>query len=95
MLTESSPGLFPSMALKFLRDGDEARNLFAMPNFTGTDSWDFFRHPLKNRHMPFDPETHPVEVATLQKKLIEGNRRPFSTSIACIADTYTDGNLLE
>jgi len=49
-LTELSPGLFPSMALKFLRDNDESRNLFAMPNFVGTDSWDFFRHPLKNRH---------------------------------------------
>ena len=31
----------------------------------------------------------------MQKKLIEGNRRPFSTSIACIADTYTDSTLLE
>ena len=41
-LTAYSPGLLPSLALKFLRDGDESENLFAMPNFTGTDSWDFF-----------------------------------------------------
>jgi len=61
-LTELSPGLFPSMALKFLRDTDESMNLFAMPNFVGTDSWDFFRHPLKNRHLPFDEEEHPIEV---------------------------------
>jgi len=66
-----------------------------MPNFTGTDSWDFFRLPLKNRHQPFDEETHPIEVATLQKKLIEGNRRPFATATSCIADTYTDGYLLD
>lgn len=94
-LTDLSLGLFPSMALKFLRDGDEAENLFAMPNFTGTDSWDFFRHPLKNRHLPFDEETHPIEVATLQKKLIEGSRRPFATAIGHIAAKNNDGSLLE
>lgn len=81
--------------MKFLRDGDEAENLFAMPNFTGTDSWDFFRHPLKNRAMPFDEETHATEIATIQKKLVEASKRPFGTAISCIANTKTDGTLLE
>ena len=64
-LTTDSPGLFPSLALKFLRDGEEAENLFAMPNFTGTDSWDFFKHPLRNRVEPFDEEKHAIEIATI------------------------------
>ena len=64
-LTADSPGLFPSLALKFLRDGDEAENLFAMPNFTGTESWDFFQQPLKNQVAPFDEEKHAIEIATI------------------------------
>ena len=64
-LTAYSPGLLPSLALKFLRDGDESENLFAMPNFTGTDSWDFFQQPLKNKVAPFDEEKHAIEIATI------------------------------
>jgi len=50
------------MALKFLRDGIDAENLFAMPNFTGTDSWDFFRYQMRNRVEPFDAEEHSIEI---------------------------------
>ena len=41
-LIESSKGLFPSVALKFLIDGRHSTNIFGVPNFTGTESWDFF-----------------------------------------------------
>jgi len=64
-LTADCKGLFPSLALKFLRDGDESENLFAMPNFTGTESWDFFEHTMRNRVEPFHKETHATEIATI------------------------------
>lgn len=41
ILTEHSEGLFPSIAIKFLLDKGESRNLFGLPNFHGTKSWDF------------------------------------------------------
>ena len=39
---ETSPGLLPSVAFKFLRDGNVSRNIFGMPSFTPTDSWNWF-----------------------------------------------------
>lgn len=68
-LIESSKGLFPSIALKFLIDGRESSNLFAVPDFIGTESWDFFSKPMTNRVAPFDPVKNPIEVQTIQKKL--------------------------
>lgn len=61
-LTEISEGLLPSLALKFLVDKIESHNLFAMPNFTGSESWDFFSLPMSNRVAPFDPIKNPIEV---------------------------------
>lgn len=63
----------PSFAIKFLVDGDRSQNLFAMSSFTGSDSWDFFANPMSNRVKPFDPKEHPIQVATILKKLIEGS----------------------
>ena len=48
-LHELSPGLLPSMALKFLRDGIESANILTMPTFDETDSWNFFESPFTNR----------------------------------------------
>lgn len=36
ILLDSSVGLFPSLAVKFIMDGRMSENLFAMPNFIGT-----------------------------------------------------------
>ena len=44
-----------------------------MSSFTGSDSWDFFANPMSNRVQPFDPKEHPIQVATILKKLIEGS----------------------
>ena len=64
-LTKISEGLLPSLALKFLRDGAISENLFAMPNFTGTNSWNFFENPMSNRVEPYDKKTDKCEILTI------------------------------
>ena len=56
MLTDESKGLHPSLALKFLVDGERSSNLFASTGMKPTDSWDFLdkRYAMKNRLEPFD-----------------------------------------
>ena len=90
-LHEKSTGLLPSMAIKFLRDGVESCNLFAMPQFTQTDSWNFFKLPLRNRLQGFTMEDNPVEWETIRKKLVEGSARPFATAIGHIGKSNLDG----
>jgi hypothetical protein len=94
-LHENSTGLLPSMAIKFLRDGVKSDNLFAMPQFTSTDSWNFFKMPMRNRVQGFTMEDNPVEYQTIQKKLIEGSPRPFGTAIGHVGMHNLDGTALE
>ena len=54
MLTELSPGLHPSLALKFLVDGERSSNLFASTGMHPTDSWNFMGTTMKNRLEGFD-----------------------------------------
>jgi hypothetical protein len=90
-----SKGLLPSMALKFLRDDAMSYNMFAMPSFLTTDSWDFFKYPLSNAVEPFNETTHPIETATFLKKITEANSRPFGTAISDIARCNLDGTTVE
>ena len=55
----------PSMALKFTIDGSDSENIFAMPSFEPSDSWDFFKEPFRNRVKPFDPIENPIDVLTI------------------------------
>lgn len=91
-LIDSSPGLFPSMAIKFLISKVKSANLFAMPNFTGTESWDFFSQPLKSRVEPFDVSENPIEIETILKKNIEGSARPFATGVCKPAEWDDEDN---
>ena len=87
----TSPGLLPSVAFKFLRDADMSYNVFAMPSFHVTDSWNFFEYPMKNVVDPFDKETQDIERSTVLKKMTEANQRPFGTAISDIARCTLDG----
>lgn len=78
MLHELSPGLLPSMAIKFFIDGRESENLLAMPSFESTSSWNFFDAPLKSRVEPF---TNQCEIRTIEKKLAEGSKSVFSNGV--------------
>ena len=42
------------MALKFLRDNDMSYNMFGMPSFYPTSSFNFFEHELSNVVEPLD-----------------------------------------
>lgn len=65
ILTEHDEGLFPSLAIKFLIDGGQSKNLFAMPNFKGTDNWDFFGQDMKSRVEPLNVKDHPIQIETI------------------------------
>jgi len=74
-LTDSSKGILPAIAIKFLLTDKESTNLFAMPNFTGKDengkeSWDFFHRPLSNRVKRFADDTEECERAALETKML-------------------------
>merc|ERR1719192_1152246 len=89
----TSPGLLPSVAFKFLRDDDMSYNVFGMPSFTPTGSWNFFEKPFKNVVDPFDVDDHHIERATVLKKMTEANQRPFGTAISDIARCTLDGGI--
>ena len=96
-LHEDSEGLLPSFALKFLIDGEKSQNIFGMPSFKETDSWDFFENNMKTRLEPFVPadengDNDQMLIDTIQKKLVEGTSWPFSTAIGNIGDTNGAGD---
>ena len=81
----------PALALKFLIDGHMSANLFGMPAFTGSGSWDFFKNSMGSRVDPFTDDM-PIEQATILKKLIEGSEHPYATGVSVIAKQEVDGN---
>ena len=91
----TSPGLLPSVAFKFLRDDDMSYNVFGMPSFTPTGSWNFFEKPFKNVVDPFLADDHHIERATVLKKMTEANQRPFGTAISDIARCTLDGGAVD
>lgn len=53
----------PSIALKFLRDGEDSGNQFGMVSFEGTTSWNFFENPFMT-HLPvFEHDCGPKTLA--------------------------------
>jgi hypothetical protein len=56
-----------------------------MPNFTGTDSFNFFELPMRNRVDPFTEEENPIEFQTLRKKMTEAVNRPYVCAVGHIA----------
>ena len=43
MIHEDSKGLKPSVAFKFLRDGEQSDNIVAMPSFGNSGHWNFLK----------------------------------------------------
>lgn len=90
LLNDASKGLLPSVAVKFLIDGRSSNNVFGMPSFKSSDSWDFFSQPMKSQVDPFT-EDMTVEMETIFVKLLEGSVQPFGTGTAHVADQNNDG----
>ena len=63
-LNKHSKGLTPSAAFKFLIDGDQSLNIFAMSSFLENDSWNFFEKPIGNRVDPITESENPIEFHT-------------------------------
>lgn len=90
-LHENSQGLLPSFALKFLIDGQKSQNIFGMPSFKETTSWDFFDADMMNRLEPFVPADESNRndqdlIDTIIAKLNEGTITPFSTAVGNIGN---------
>ena len=67
MLHEESIGLVPSVAFKWLRDGQWSDNIVAMPSFGNSKSWNFFKEDMATRVRHFRRWT--CETNTIRKKL--------------------------
>lgn len=65
-----------------------------MPNFIGTESWDYFSEPLKNRVEPLDISKAPLEIETIIQKNIEASPTPFATALSGPARFENDGTAL-
>lgn len=95
-LYEGSPGLTPSIALKFLIDGTHSRNVMAMESFVSSNSWNFLEPHLSNRLPMFDTSTAQGYIMdqTLRKKMTEGSQRPFALATSHIANIRNDGTMV-
>ena len=53
--------LVPGMAIKFLRDGVDSANTFAMNSVNGQESWDYFLLPWSNHFADLEnPALNPL-----------------------------------
>ena len=85
---DDSTGLLPSVAVKALRDGARSQNVFGMPSFHPTESWNFFNQDFINRVEPFDTSDPDDAMLrdTIIEKLIAGDNQPYSTAIGNFAE---------
>ncbi len=87
-----SRGLTPSAAFKFLIDGDQSLNVFAMSSFQENESWNFFEKPIGNRVKPITEEENPIEFQTMLQKILEANVHPFALRIGHLGERLADGS---
>ena len=82
---ENTNGLIPSVAIKLLMNGQKSENLFGMPSFLETGSWNFFENRLRSRveRFPEEPGTTPEDCMRRAKeeKMLEGHDTPYATSV--------------
>ena len=64
-ITKYTPGLLPSVAFKFLRDGEKSSDIVAMPSFEPTRSWNFFEPAMNTRVAPITEESNKCLFDTL------------------------------
>ena len=99
-LHAGSHGLTPSVAFKFLVDGTRSQNIFASSGFLPSGSWNFFENPLSNRLEPFSSDAPEgsaewILSETFQKKMVEGNSRPFALGVSPVYEFENDGTQLD
>lgn len=67
-LLDEAPGLTPSIAIKFLIDGEKSVNHLANFSFGPSDSFNFFANDLRSKIELFE---HEMDIQTIQKKFTE------------------------
>lgn len=83
-----TPGLTPSLAIKFLRTGMESVNQLANVSFEPTDSWNFFENHFHTRVNFF---TDQCAIDTIQRKFLEVTSTIQSLGLAEFARFRTNG----
>ena len=84
-----APGLTPTLAIKFLRDGMESVNHLANTNFEPSSSWNFFAQDFLS-HIPLF--TDECAQDSIEAKFAETTRRVGSVGLAEFARFNTDGS---
>ena len=97
-LYDGASGHTPSMALKFLIDGDESQNIFAQDHLLPSDSWNFFKQTIRSRIFRIGDvdennltETEEIVVETLIPKMVEATSRPLALAVSHLADKHNNG----
>ena len=90
-LHEDSPGLTPSVALKWLRDDILSANVLAQVSIKNSGSWNFFENPFTTTIPGFDDETDQLWTDTLQRKMFDGAGVPFVMGVGETYATNLDG----
>lgn len=83
-----APGLTPTLAIKFLRDGMESVNHLANTDFEPSNSWDFFANDFLSRIPLFTDE---CARDSIEAKFAEATDRVGSLGLAEFARFNTDG----
>lgn len=83
-----APGLTPTLAIKFLRDGMPSVNHLANTNFEPSNSWNFFADHFHSRIEHFSDE---CAVETIEAKFHDFTARIGSLGLAEFARFNTDG----
>ena len=94
-LTDTSTGLLPSVAIKFLIDGGASQNLVAMPSFHSSSSWNFFKAPMNTRVPPLDETDDKCLFDTIITHFVATSTTPYATAVGHIAANNTDGSVVE
>lgn len=84
-----TPGLTPSLGIKFLRDGMRSVNHLANVSFDPTDSWNFFENHFHSRIDFFEGD---CAEQTIQRKFLEVTSTIQSLGLSEFAAFNTDGS---
>ena len=94
-LNDHSPGLLPSMALKFLISEKTSQNLVAMPSFNSSTSWNFFKESMNTRVPPLSEVDDKCLFDTIIHHFVSTSTTPYATAVGHIGDVNTDGTAVD
>lgn len=91
-LLPEAPGLTPTLAIKFLRDGMPSVNHLANTSFEPSDSWNFFANDFPS-HIPLFVDECAQD--SIQRKFAEARGRVGTLGLAEFARVNADGSVVD